>query len=262
MDITIQKSYGEENIQKDPEEVKLEQTYFKFETNPSFKKSTREFVQKLKTHFKNRSSATIECTSFINTVHNLFTQHTGKFFRKSKYEDFDKETSEEYFLYILKTIYENRFFAGKIFEHWRENKCRTLQDMNNYWMITANLDRLEEGNSEILNQNITMLSTEDLKANSQVAYNTVFDAIFKVLKKQNFLQPVDGSEVQKPKYLSNIQHFINTYYKSKEWSENEKTLIKSFKKLSVWIYNNLVDRKIMSDYNNKVKLNQNEIKNL
>ena len=83
-------------------------------------------------------------------------------------------------------------------------------------MITVNLDRLEEGNSEILNQNITMLSTEDLKANSQVALNGVFDAIFKVLKKQNFLRPVDGSEVQKPKYLSNIQHFINTYYKSKE----------------------------------------------
>ena len=129
-------------------------------------------------------------------------------------------------------------------------------------MITANLDRLDEGNSEDLNQSITMLSTEDLKANNQVAYSRVFDAIFKVLKKQNFWQPVDGSEVQKPKYLSNIQHFINTYCKSKEWSENEKTLIKSDKKLSVWIYNSLVEKKLISDQNNKVTFNQIEICNL
>ena len=129
-------------------------------------------------------------------------------------------------------------------------------------MITANLDRLEEGNSEVLNQNITMLSTEGLQANNQVAFNRVFDSIFKVLKKQNFWQPVDGNEVQKPKYLSNIQHFINTYYKSKEWSENEKTLIKSDKKLNIWIYNSLVEKKLMSDYNNKVKFNQIEICNL
>ena len=31
-----------------------------------------------------------------------------------------------------------------------------------------------------------MLSTEDLKANNQVAYDRVFEAIFKTLKKQNF----------------------------------------------------------------------------
>ena len=230
MNNTIQKSYGEENVLKNLEKIKLEQLYYNFDTDPSFKKWTREFVQKLKTRFRKRDSATIECTSFINTVHNLFTQHTSKFFSKNKYADFDKETSEEYFLHILKIINKRRFFVGKIFVHWRENKCRTLQDMNNYWLITANLDRLDEGNSEDLNWNLTMLSTEDLKATNQVLYDRVSDTIFKVLKKQNFWQPVNGSEVQKPKYLSNIQHFINTYCKSKEWSDNEKTLIKSDKK--------------------------------
>ena len=59
--------------------------------------------------------------------------------------------------------------------------------MNNYWIITANLGRLEEGNSEILNQNITMLSTEDLKSNNQVIYNRVFNSIFKILKKAKLL---------------------------------------------------------------------------
>ena len=53
-------------------------------------------------------------------------------------------------------------------------------------MIATNLERQEVGNLEVLNQNITTQSTEDLKENNQIAYNGVFDAIFKVLKKQNF----------------------------------------------------------------------------
>ena len=131
-DQDTEQQYEQEEDWKSHEEIRLEQLYQKFETDPSFKKSTNDFTQKLKTHFRNQDNSAIECTSFINTVHNLFTQHIGKFSKKNKYADFDTEINEEYFWYILKTINESGIFVGKIFEYWRKSGCRTHQDMYNY----------------------------------------------------------------------------------------------------------------------------------
>ena len=65
---------GEEE-QKGGEEK--DNIYNEFTNNQDFINSTSEFLKKLETHFKNKRS-TQECTSFINTVHNLYTQHIGK----------------------------------------------------------------------------------------------------------------------------------------------------------------------------------------
>ena len=48
-----------------------------FNTQEIYTKSNSDFIKKLETHFKNKKSVQ-ECTSFLNTVHNLYTQHIGK----------------------------------------------------------------------------------------------------------------------------------------------------------------------------------------
>ena len=197
-------------------------------------------------HFKAKDNKTIEWTSYVNDVHNLFTMHIGKVMSKNKLLNFDDETKNDYFLYLLKVINERGLFVGKIFEYWKQGGCKTLQDMNKCWMITAHLERSDDGKSE------------SMKQNNQDAYNT-FNDVFKFLLEQKLLQPSDGNKIQKSKYLSNIQSFINEYAKSKEWSEEDKTLIKSDKKLNATVYNSLVEKKLISDKNNIVEFNQAEI---
>ena len=219
-------SHGElpnvEEVKANPKEIKLLKLHQKFETDDWFTKSTSEFINKMIKHFKAKYNPTIEWTSYVNDVHNLFTMHIGKAMSKNKLLNIDDETKNDYFLYLLKVTNERGLFVGEIFEYWKQGGCKTLQDMNKCWMITAHLERSDVGKSESMNQN------------NQDAYNKTFNAIFKTLYEQNFWQPSDGNRIQKPKYLSNIQSFINEYAKSKEWSENEKTLIKSEKKTKIY----------------------------
>ena len=67
------------------------------------------------------------------------------------------------------------------------------------------------------------------------------------------------ANISKPKYLSNINHLLRTYSLSKDWSENEKALIKTDRVINLKIYNTLVQSKYLSDSNNIVKFNQTEI---
>ena len=111
-----------EEVQETAEEIKQRQLFEKFNTDPTFTKSTRDFVQKLVTHFLAKDIIKLECTSFVNIVHNLYTQHVGKIINKNKYLDIDEETKKEYFLFILDYIKEKQFFEGNIFELWKGNK--------------------------------------------------------------------------------------------------------------------------------------------
>ena len=244
------------------EEIKLRLLHFKFDTDPKFTKSNWDFVNKLATHFLAKDNTEIEWTSFVNTVHNLFTQHIGKIVKKNKYLDIDEETREEYFLYILDYIYGKQFFEGEIFKIWKANKWRTPVDMNKLSMVTINKDKLIAEWSSISDKSLKNLINDNSNLSTHKIFKLVFDAVFKTLCEQNFWKPLDGSKIQKPKYLSNIQHFINQYSKSKEWSEDEKILIKSGKKLNAAVYNSLVEMKLISDRNNIVEFNQTEIKNL
>ena len=249
-------------VHESAEEIKQRLQDFKFRTDPTFTKSTRDFIKKLATHFLAKDNRIFEWTSFVNTVHNLFTQHTGKIINKNENLDIDEETKEAYFLYILNYIYEKEFFAGEIFLLWKQNKWRTLKDMNKLSMVTVNKDKLIAEWGSISDKNLKNLNNDNSNSSTYKSFGKVLYAIFKTLREQNFWQPLDGSKIQKPKYLSNIQHFINQYAKSKEWNEEEKNLIKSDKKLNLAIYNSLVEKKIVCDRNNIVEFNQTEIDNL
>ena len=250
-----------EKAHESPEEVKQRLIYWRFNTDPTFTKSTKDFVNKLAIHFLAKNNTKIECTSFVNTMHNLFTQHIGKIINKNKYLDIDKETMEEYFLYILNYIHEKEFFVGEIINVWKRNEWRTLMDMNIFSMITVNKFKLSIENSSISDKSFKSL-LDDSNSSTYKCFEQVFNNVFKILYEQNFWQPSNESRIQKPKYLNNIQHFINQYSKSKEWREDEKTLIKSDKKLNLAVYNSLVEKKLISDRNNFVEFNQTEIDNL
>ena len=110
-----------EEVHESAEEIKQRLQYLKFKTDPTFTELTKEFMQKLATNFLAKDSTKIECTSFVNTVYNLYTQHVGKIVNKNKDLDIDEETKEVYFLFILNYIQEKKFFEGEIFELWRTN---------------------------------------------------------------------------------------------------------------------------------------------
>ena len=251
----------EEKVNESAEEVKQRLLYMKFKTDPTFTKSTRDFVHKLATHFLAKDNNKIEWTSFVNTMHNLFTQHIGKIINKNKYFEIDDKTKEEYFLYILSYIHEKEFFVGEIFDAWKRNEWRTLVDMNIFSMVTINKFKLTMENSSISDKSFKS-SLNDSNSSTYKCFEQVFSAILKTLCKQNFWQPMDGSKIQKPKYLSNILHFIKQYSKLKEWSEDEIALIKSDTKLNLAVYNSLVEMKLISDEKNIVEFNQTEINNL
>ena len=103
----------------DREELKIQKLYQKFETDPLFTHSTREFIDKLYIYFQIKSNSAIECTSFVNSLHNLFTQHIGKVINKRKYSDIDDEIRDEYFLYVLNLIVKNSFFSFKPYTNCR-----------------------------------------------------------------------------------------------------------------------------------------------
>ena len=133
--------------------------------------------------------------------------------------------------------------------------------MNRFSMVTVNKDRLIAECSSISDKSLKKSSNDNSNSSTYKCFEKVYNAIFKTLCEQNFWQPLDGSKIQKPKYLSNILHFINQYAKSKEWSEDEKNLIKLDKKLNVAVYNSLVEKKLISDKNNFIEFNQTEIDN-
>ena len=219
-----------EKVHETTEKIKQRSHIFKLKTDPIFTKSTRDFVEKLSTYFLAKGNIKVEWTSFVNSIHNLFTQHVGKIVNKNKYLEIDEETKEEYFLYILDYIKEKKFFEGEIFELWKENKWRTLEDMNNFSIVTVNKDKLIGEFNPISNKSLKILSDDKSNSITHKSFEQINNAVFKILKEQNFWQSSDGNKMQKPKYLSNIQHFINQYSKSKEWSEDDKTLIKLDKK--------------------------------
>ena len=192
----------------------------------------------------------------------FFSQHIGRFLNKNKPVEIDEKEKENYFLYILEITLLNKIFVGEIFDHWKENNCRTLAEMNNYWMVKIDRERLRFGIYAVFCKNCSELSTDDLKTKYNETFTKIFNAIFKILIKQNFLLPVNGGETQKPKYINNIQHFIKTYSKSKEWNENEKALAISEKQLSMLIFEKLVGMKLISENKNKIEFNLLEISNI
>ena len=260
LDETFQESIIRDKI--DLEEQIREQLYEKFMINPQYVKLTAELIEKLEIHFWSKNISVIEWTSFVNAVHNLFTQHIGKFLNKNKFFVIDEKEKENYFLFILEIIRLNKFFVGEIFDHWRENNCKTLAAMNNYWMVKIDKERLRFGTNAAFCMNYYKLSTDDLKIKFNEAFTKIFDVIFKILIKQNFLMPVNGGETQKPKYINNIQHFLMTYSKSKEWDEDEKALAISKKQLSMLIFEKLVGMKLISENKNKIEFNLLEISNI
>ena len=175
----------------------------KYENNQEYTKSTHEFIKKFETHFKNKKSVQ-EWTSFLNTVHNLYSQHIGKLMNK-KNSKMDQDTIDEYFNYLLNLSYVKGYFQGEIFKHWRENGLKTLEQMNDYCMISINLDRLRE---DISITNVK--SSINISENNKNIYLQIFSEVFKTLQNNNFVQPEVGT-TSKTKYLNNIQHFISNY---------------------------------------------------
>ena len=88
--------------------------------------------------------------------------------------------------------------------------------MNKLSMITVNKDRLKEEFNSISDKSLKNLINDNSNLSIHKSFEQINNAVFKTLREQNFCQPLDGNQLQKPKYLSNIQHFINQYSKSKE----------------------------------------------
>ena len=234
---------------------RLEREYNKivnqFENNQLFIKSTQDFIKKLETHFKNKKSSQ-ECTSFINTVHNLYTQHIGKLIKK-KDNEMDKDTINKYFIYLLYMSWEKGYFQGKMFKNWRENGLKTLEEMNDYCMININLDRLREDIS-ITNIKFPI----NISENNKNAYLNIFSEVFKILKNNNFAQP-DDEITSESRYLSNIQHFINNYANWNKWSLEERDLIKKDKGINKMIFDSLIEMKLIQTKQNIIEFNKFEI---
>ena len=140
-----------------------------FEDNTLFTQSTQDFIKKLETHFKNKKSSQ-EWTSFLNTVHNLYTQHIGKLMKK-KDNNFNEKIINEYFIYLLYMTNEKGYFSGDIFKSWKENCLKTLKEMNDYCMININLDKVRE--------EINITSTKFLTNISENNKKYIFKHIFR-----------------------------------------------------------------------------------
>ena len=167
----------------------------------------------------------------------------------------DQEIIDKYFLYILDTIYENLYFKGKMFQIWRENGLETLEKMNDYWMVYVNLDRLKGG---------LLISSENtsfsLSENNIKTYWRIFAEIFKILQKNKFWEP-EGT-ITKAHYLNNIQHFINNYSCSNKWNSVEKNFIKMNKGINIYIFETLVELKLIKLKLNEIEFDQLEISNI
>ena len=225
-----------------------------FEDNQLFIKSTQDFIKKLETHFKNKKSSH-EWTSFLNTVHNLYTQHIGKLLMK-KDNEMDQDTINRYFIYLLYMSWEKGYIQGKMFKNWRKNGLKTLEEMNDYCMININLDKLRE---EI---NITNIKVPiKISENNKNVYLKIFSEVFKILHQNNFAQPEDGT-TSETRYLNNIMHFISNYANSNKWSSEEKNLIKKDKGLNKMIFDTLIEMKLIQTKLNIIEFNQSEISNL
>ena len=175
------------------DEVGEEQLHYKFKTDLLFTKLTRDFTRKLDTHFSSKNITFMEWTSFIKTIHNLFIQHIGKAINKNKYHDIDNESKQEYFLYLLNLANKSGAFQGEIFNHWKEKKLKTLEEIGNYWIVSICIDRLNECYGMEINKNYVNMSCTDLKNETQTSYDRIYSAIFKVLQNQKFLQNFDGN---------------------------------------------------------------------
>ena len=163
-----------------------EQLYKKFMTNHQYIKLTAELIEKLEIHFWSKNISVIEWTSFVNAVHNLFTQHIGKFLNKNKFFEIDEKEKENYFLYILEITRRNKYFVGEIFDDWKENNCRTLTEMNNYWMVKIDRERLIFGTYYVFCKNYSELSTDDLNTKFNETFMKIFDAILKKIDQKDF----------------------------------------------------------------------------
>ena len=75
---------------------------------------------------------------------------------------FNDEIKEEYFLYLLRFTNERKFFLWKVFDHWHKSWWKTLAEMNNYWMVYIDLDKLS-GNSISCHENSLSNITNKLK---------------------------------------------------------------------------------------------------
>ena len=61
-----------------------------------------------------------------------------------KKNNLNEEVINEYFIYLLYMTNEKGHFKGEMLKNWRENELKTLKEMNDYWMININLDKLRE----------------------------------------------------------------------------------------------------------------------
>ena len=224
-----------------------------FENNQLFIKPTQDFIKKLETHFKNKKSSQ-ECTSFINTVHNLYTQHIGKLLKK-KDNEVNQDTISKYFIYLLYMSRERGYFQGKMFKNWRENGLKTLEEMNDYCMININLDKLREEINTTNNK-----SPINISENNKNIYLKIFSEVFKILQKNNFAQPEDGT-TSETSYLNNIQCFINNYAMSNKWSLEEKDVIKKDRRINQVVLDSLIQLKLVRINNEKIEFNLFEISN-
>ena len=122
--------------------------------------------------------------------------------------------------------------------------------------FNINLDRLRE---EI---NITNIKVPiNISENNRNTYLRIFSEVLKILQKNNFAQPDDGT-TSETRYLNNIQHFINNYANKNKWSLEEKNLIKKDERINKMIFDSLIEMKLIQTKLNIIEFNQYEISNL
>lgn len=195
-----------------------------------YQKSTDDFFKKLETHFKNKKNDQ-EWTSFLKTIHNLFTQHIGKISRKDKYTPIKDKERDEYFYYLLQTTNAKGYFSWKIFKDWVTNNWKTQNEMNDYWMVKIDIEKLKDDLRITQNKDSKHIEQED-----QETFCKIFCNIYKNLEDTKFGAWIDGGTT-KTRYCNNIQHFINNYANSNKCSQKAKNLIKSNENLNDLIYN-------------------------
>ena len=168
----------------------------------------------------------------------------------------DQDTIDEYFNYLLNLSYVKGYFQGEIFKHWRENGLKTLEQMNDYCMISINLDRLRE---DISITNVK--SSINISENNKKVYWKIIAEVFKILQNNNFAQPEVGT-TSKTKYLKNIQHLINNYSNSNKWNLEERNLIKKNNGINNMIFEYLIEINLIVLTHDTIIFKKNEISKL
>ena len=88
----------------------------KFRSHTKYIRNTTEFVKKVENEHKKKKEQHV--SSFITTLHNLYSQHVGKLYSNNSKEIEDEKS--EYFIYLIDLLLDEKLISWQIFEYFKE----------------------------------------------------------------------------------------------------------------------------------------------